>query len=126
MVLGSGEFEGFVTGVGLGPSTVSFGAGLGVEPMPLTLADVGGETGLGSAVEAGLAEWFGLGLTLVEPGVGFGVRTESGDEFVPEAWLAAGLGAAVTFGSDDGFELTLTFVAGFGLAWVGGAVSRPG
>ncbi|MFE3175351.1 hypothetical protein ACFXPA_17945 [Amycolatopsis sp. NPDC059090] len=117
MVLGSGDFEGFVTGVGLGPSTVSFGAGLGVEPMPLTLVDVGGGTGLGSAVKAGSAEWFGLGLTLVEPGVGFGERTESGDGFVPEAWLAVGLGAVVAFGPGDGFEVTLTFVAGFGLAW---------
>ncbi|MFB9925925.1 hypothetical protein ACFORO_12900 [Amycolatopsis halotolerans] len=98
--------------------------------MPLTLVDVGGGTGLGSAVAVGLAEVLGFGLVgpmLFEPVLGFGVRTESGEEFVPGAWLAAGLGA-VTFGPGDGFEETLMFVAGAGLVWVDGVavVSRPG
>ncbi|MET9259939.1 hypothetical protein [Amycolatopsis sp. NPDC004079] len=94
--------------------------------MPLTLVDVGGGTGLGSAVAVGLAEV--LGLVLFEPVLGFGVRTESGEEFVPGARLAAGLGAVVTFGPGDGFEETLMFVAGAGLVWVDGVavVSRPG
>lgn len=59
-----------------GPSTVVFGAGLGVESMPLTMVDVGGGTGLVCWAVAG------SGLVLVELGLVFGVRTESGDELV--------------------------------------------
>ncbi|WP_275295681.1 hypothetical protein [Amycolatopsis sp. La24] len=61
---------------GFEPSTVVFGEGLGVESMPLTLVDVGGGTGLVCWAVAG------SGLVLVELGLVFGVRTESGDEFV--------------------------------------------
>ncbi|WP_370935818.1 hypothetical protein [Amycolatopsis sp. cg13] len=127
MGLGSGVGEGacaVLTGVGFGPPMVAFGAGPGVESMPLTLVDVGGGTGLGSGAAAGLAEVFGL--VLAEPGLGFGVRTESGDEFAPETWSAAGLGATAAFGPGDGFEEPVMFVAGVGWADGLGAVSGPG
>ncbi|MGV9296636.1 hypothetical protein [Amycolatopsis sp. NPDC003676] len=81
-----GEGEGVwavVPGAGFGPSMVAFGAGLGVESMPLTLVDVAGGTGLGSGVTGGLAEL--VGRMLVEPGLESGVRPEAGDEFASEA-----------------------------------------
>ncbi|WP_158688077.1 MULTISPECIES: hypothetical protein [Actinomycetes] len=102
---GTAVWAGLGPGVaGDGPSTVVFGAGLGVESMPLTLVDVGGGTGFGS-VEAGE-----LG-----PVVGPGVRTESGEGFTPEARSVDGFGDGVTFGLSDGFGEAL--VAGPGVAW---------
>ncbi|WP_409179301.1 hypothetical protein F9C11_22340 [Amycolatopsis sp. VS8301801F10] len=84
---------------GLGPSTVVFGEGLGVESMPLTLVDVGGGTGLGCGVaESGLADglWLVLGAGPadgVAPGVGFGEALPTGDEWPDGAGpIAVGFG----------------------------------
>ncbi|WP_143271494.1 hypothetical protein [Amycolatopsis echigonensis] len=115
-----------MTGTWFGSLTVVFGAGLGIESMPLTLADVGGGTGLGCGVVAGSAEagesgfvlGFGLVLGLAEPvvvAVEPGARTESAEGFAP---VMFGLGEVVMFGPCAGVGEAVTFKPGDGVGEV--------
>ncbi|WP_220817962.1 hypothetical protein [Amycolatopsis echigonensis] len=125
-VVGPGEACSGVTGMWFGSLTVVFGAGLGVESMPLTLADVGGGTGLGCGVVAGSAEagesgfvlGFGLVLGLAEPvvvAVEPGARTESAEGF---AAVMFGLGESVPFGPCAGVGEAVPFKPGDGFGEV--------